>query len=46
LCSASQANASRASGLFWRHASPDIFVREHVEMGVKLVLEFLVKLTG
>jgi hypothetical protein len=43
---ASQANASGAPGFFWRHASPDIFVREHVEMGIKFLLEFLINVTG
>jgi hypothetical protein len=42
----SQANASGALGFFSRHASPDIFVREHFEMDLKFVLEVLIRVVG
>jgi hypothetical protein len=43
---AAQPDASSSLGFFWRHAFPDIFVREHVEMGIKFLLEFLINVTG
>ena len=46
LCEASQAHASGALGFMWRHASPDIFVREHFETDLKLILEVLTYAMG
>jgi hypothetical protein len=46
LHEASQANASGAPGFLRRHASPDIFVREHFEMDVKFILEVLIRAAG
>lgn len=46
LCEASQPHASSALGFFWRHASPDIFVREHFEMDLKFILEVLIRVVG
>src|SRR3981189_968092 len=43
---ASQPHASRALGFFWRHASPDIFVREHFEMDLQFILEVLIRVVG
>jgi pyruvate dehydrogenase complex dehydrogenase (E1) component len=46
LCQPSQPHSGGALGFFGRHASPDIFLREHFEMGLKLMLEVLLHVAG
>ena len=46
LRESSEPHASGARGFFRRHAAPEVVLREHLEMGLKLVLEVLIHAGG